>query len=84
MAAASDAPTLAMAVNASGYQVAAAAAGIVGGVLVDSSAGARPIYLVAAALTICGLTISVAATRNPRSPTQLAAGACQSTCWRVT
>lgn len=73
MAAATDAPTLAMAVNASGYQVAAAAAGIAGGLLVDSSAGARPIYLVAAALTLCGLAISAVATRNRRGVTKLEA-----------
>lgn len=71
MAAATDAPTLAMAVNASGYQIAAAAAGIGGGLLVDSNAGARPIYLAAATTTLCGLTISMAATRNARHAVQI-------------
>lgn len=63
MAAASEAPTLAMAVNASGYQVAAAAAGLFGGIITDSGAGPRPIYLVAAGVTLGGLALSVVAVR---------------------
>lgn len=64
MATASEAPTLTMAVNASGYQVAAASAGLFGGLIVDSAAGARPIYLVAAALTVCGLLLTILGTRH--------------------
>lgn len=44
MATAAEAPTLAMAVNASGYQVAAACAGLIGGLIADSTAGPRHIY----------------------------------------
>jgi DHA1 family inner membrane transport protein len=66
MTTAAEAPTLAMAVNASGYQVAAACAGLVGGLIADSAAGPRPIYLVAAGLTACGLLGTVAATRAGR------------------
>ncbi|ATY13758.1 MFS transporter [Amycolatopsis sp. AA4] len=66
MATAAEAPTLAMAVNASGYQVAAAAAGLVGGLLADSAAGPRPIYLVAAGVTACGLLMTVLVARAPR------------------
>jgi DHA1 family inner membrane transport protein len=57
LAAATAAPTLAVAVNASGYQLAAAGAGVIGGVIVDSAAGPRTIYLVAAALTAGGLAL---------------------------
>lgn len=67
MTTAAEAPTLAMAVNASGYQVAAACAGLFGGLIADSTAGPRPIYLVAAALTTCGLLLTATATRAPRS-----------------
>lgn len=67
VSAAREAPTLAMAVNASGYQVAAAAAGLVGGMIVDSAAGPRSIYLVAAGLTLCGLILSSVPVRAGRS-----------------
>jgi MFS transporter, DHA1 family, inner membrane transport protein len=63
MLAASDAPTLAMAVNASGYQVAAAGAGLLGGLIADSAAGARPIYLAAAGWTLAGLALTLAGAR---------------------
>jgi DHA1 family inner membrane transport protein len=66
MAAADQAPTLAMAVNASGYQAAAAAAGLFGGLVVDSTAGARPLYVIAAALTMCGLMLSSVRLRRGR------------------
>ncbi|WUI02913.1 MFS transporter [Spirillospora sp. NBC_00431] len=66
MTTAAEAPTLAMAVNASGYQVAAACAGLFGGLIADSGAGPRPIYLVAAGLTVCGLLMTVMATRALR------------------
>lgn len=71
MTTAAEAPTLAMAVNASGYQVAAACAGLFGGLLADSAAGPRPIYLVAAGLTTCGLLLTAATTR--RAPREDAA-----------
>jgi MFS transporter, DHA1 family, inner membrane transport protein len=65
MATAAEAPTLAVAVNASGYQVAAACAGLFGGLIADSTAGPRPIYLVAAGLTMCGLLMTAMASRSP-------------------
>ncbi|MFG3421069.1 MFS transporter [Micromonospora sp. NPDC048063] len=64
MMTAAEAPTLAMAVNASGYQVAAACAGLFGGLIADSTTGPRPIYLVAAGLTMCGLLMTAVATRS--------------------
>ncbi|MGW7538409.1 MFS transporter [Amycolatopsis sp. NPDC054798] len=67
MTTAAEAPTLAMAVNASGYQVAAACAGLFGGLIADSSAGPRPIYLVSAGLTLCGLLMTVLAARLPHA-----------------
>ncbi|MGI5127504.1 MFS transporter [Pseudonocardia sp. CA-107938] len=66
LAAATGAPTLAVAVNASGYQLAAAAAGLLGGLLVDSSAGPQSIYPAAAALTLGGLALVAVATRRLR------------------
>jgi DHA1 family inner membrane transport protein len=67
MMTAADAPRLAMAVNASGYQVAAACAGLLGGLLADSTAGPRHIYLAAAALTMLGLVMTVVSSRGPVS-----------------
>ncbi|MFE3256451.1 MFS transporter [Nocardia sp. NPDC059091] len=75
MTTASEAPTLAMAVNASGYQVAAACAGLFGGLIADSTAGPRPIYLIAAGLTMCGLLLTAAATRASRGTRREDAGA---------
>ncbi|MFE5479559.1 MFS transporter [Nocardia sp. NPDC056541] len=54
------APTLAIAVNASAYQLAAAFAGWFGGQVIDS-AGLRVVYLVAAAVTVLGIAVSAAA-----------------------
>ncbi|MFC3961599.1 MFS transporter [Nocardia jiangsuensis] len=54
---AAAAPTLAMAVNASAYQLAAAFAGWLGGRVIDSS-GLRSVYLVAAAVTVAGIALS--------------------------
>jgi DHA1 family inner membrane transport protein len=62
MQTAAEAPTLAMAVNASGYQVAAACAGLFGGLIADSAIGPRPIYLVAAATTLGGLLLTLTGT----------------------
>ncbi|ADB33412.1 major facilitator superfamily MFS_1 [Kribbella flavida DSM 17836] len=67
MTTATEAPTLAVAVNASGYQLAAACAGLFGGLIADSTAGPRPIYLTAAVLTTCALLITLVATRSPRT-----------------
>lgn len=54
---ATRAPTLAIAVNASAYQLAAAAAGWLGGRTIDA-AGLRGIYPVAAAVTALGAVLS--------------------------
>ncbi|WP_307793305.1 MFS transporter [Amycolatopsis sp. MtRt-6] len=63
--AAGAAPTLAVAVNASGYQLAAAFAGWLGGRVIDTG-GPRPIYLVAALLTVGGLGIALYSLRRDR------------------
>ncbi|MFE1591510.1 MFS transporter [Nocardia sp. NPDC058705] len=57
---AAQAPTLAIAVNASAYQLAAAFAGWFGGHVIDT-AGLRAVYPVAAAITVLGIAVSVAA-----------------------
>ncbi|RJL35904.1 MFS transporter [Bailinhaonella thermotolerans] len=59
------APTLAVAVNASGFQLAAAFAGWLGGRLIDGP-GPRSIYLAAAALTVAGLLIALYSLRRDR------------------
>jgi DHA1 family inner membrane transport protein len=63
---AASAPTLAVAVNASGFQVAALFAGWLGGRIIDSSAGLRAIPLVGALLTVAGLAIALYALRRDR------------------
>ncbi|MFJ8674861.1 MFS transporter [Streptomyces sp. NPDC093589] len=55
---ASSAPTLAIAVNASAYQVAAALAGWLGGRVIDGGMGLRSVYLAAAAVTVVGIALS--------------------------
>lgn len=59
LAAATQAPTLAIAVNASAYQVAAAFAGWLGGAALAT--GTRSLYLVAAAITVAGAAVAGAA-----------------------
>jgi DHA1 family inner membrane transport protein len=54
---ASTAPTLAIAVNASAYQVAAALAGWLGGRTIEGI-GLRAVYLVSAAVTVLGIALS--------------------------
>lgn len=63
---AAAAPTLAMAVNASAYQLAAAFAGWLGGRVIDGS-GLRAVYLVAAAVTVAGIALSCAAWYRDRA-----------------
>ncbi|NEE03935.1 MFS transporter [Phytoactinopolyspora halotolerans] len=66
---ATAAPTLAVAVNASGFQVAAALASWLGGRVIDSNAlGLRSISLVGAALTLVGLAIAIFSARRDRVP----------------
>ncbi|MCO5992260.1 MFS transporter [Actinoallomurus rhizosphaericola] len=67
LATAQAAPTLAIAVNASGFQLAAAFAGWLGGRLIDGP-GPRSIYPVAAALTVAGLLIALYSLRRDRRP----------------
>lgn len=57
LATASAAPTLAIAVNASAYQLAAAFAGWLGGQVI-TDLGLRPLYLAAAATTTAGILVS--------------------------
>ncbi|PXY31415.1 MFS transporter [Prauserella muralis] len=59
LATAVGAPTLAVAVNASGFQLAAAFAGWLGGRLIGGP-GVRSIYLAGAALTVAGLGVACA------------------------
>ncbi|RJO77943.1 MFS transporter [Nocardia panacis] len=70
---ATEAPTLSMAVNASAYQVAAACAGLAGGLVADSATGPRPIYLIAAALTACGVLLTVLSAATRTEPEKVAA-----------
>jgi MFS transporter, DHA1 family, inner membrane transport protein len=62
---AQDAPTLAVAVNASGFQVAAAFAGWLGAQVI-AGPGLRSLYPVAALLTLGGLAIAVYSLRRDR------------------
>ncbi|WP_218040488.1 MFS transporter [Actinomadura sp. WMMB 499] len=58
------APTLAVAVNASGFQLAAAFAGWFGGRVVDADGGLRALPLIAAALTLTGLATALVILRG--------------------
>jgi DHA1 family inner membrane transport protein len=69
VATAGAAPTLAVAVNAAGFQVAAAFAGWLGGWVIDGGLGLRSIYLVGALLTVAGLAIAFYSLRRDRQPT---------------
>ncbi|WP_243716186.1 MFS transporter [Actinomadura darangshiensis] len=61
------APTLAVAVNASGFQVAAAVAGWLGGALI-AGPGLRAIFPAAALLTVAGLAVAVHIHRHDTRP----------------
>jgi DHA1 family inner membrane transport protein len=65
---AGKAPTLAVAVNASGFQAAAAFAGLLGGWVINTGPGLRSIYLVGAILTVAGLAVAVYCLRRDRMP----------------
>ncbi|MGI5417325.1 MFS transporter [Actinomadura luteofluorescens] len=67
------APTLAVAVNASAFQVAAAFAGWLGGTLIDGP-GPRSLLPVAAALTVAGLAVAVHVHRGDRAAVPASAG----------
>ncbi|WP_433201003.1 MFS transporter [Nocardia sp. CA-107356] len=64
--AAGAAPTLAVAVNASGFQLAAAFAGRIGGWVIDDGPGLRSIYPIAAVLTVTGLLLALHMLRRDR------------------
>jgi len=66
MSTATQAPTLAIAVNASGYQVAAAVAGWLGGAVI-AGPGLPSVYLVAAGITVAGVVVSSLAWRSSRT-----------------
>jgi DHA1 family inner membrane transport protein len=68
LATASAAPTLAVAVNASGFQAAAAFAGWLGGQVIRAGLGLRSIYLAGALLTVAGLAIAFYSLRRDRQP----------------
>jgi DHA1 family inner membrane transport protein len=68
MSTASSAPTLAVAVNASGFQLAAAFAGLLGGWVIDGGPGLRALYLVGALFTGMGVAIAWYAGRRDQSP----------------
>ncbi|MGO4615486.1 MFS transporter [Nocardia sp. 2YAB30] len=58
VAAATAAPTLAVAVNASGFQLAAACAGRLGGWVIGDGSGLRSLYPVGAAFTLLGVAVA--------------------------
>ncbi|GAA4622360.1 MFS transporter [Actinoallomurus vinaceus] len=64
--AAGAAPALAVAVNASGFQLAAAFAGWLGGRIIDDGPGLRAIPLAGALLTVAGLGIAALLLRRDR------------------
>ncbi|GGX31703.1 MFS transporter [Streptomyces noursei] len=64
---ASAAPTLAIAVNASAYQLAAALAGWLGGRVIDSGLGLKSVYLTSAAVTVLGILLSCYAWSRDRT-----------------
>ncbi|MEU5212537.1 MFS transporter [Streptomyces sp. NPDC020742] len=69
---ASEAPTLAIAVNASAYQLAAAFAGWLGGRVIDSGFGLRSVYLAAAIVTVLGILVSCYAWYRDRTVAEVA------------
>ncbi|MFI6777480.1 MFS transporter [Nocardia sp. NPDC050412] len=65
---AGGAPTLAIAVNASGFQLAAACAGRIGGWAIDDGPGLRSIYPIAAVLTVSGSAMALYMLLRDRKP----------------
>ncbi|MEU3526876.1 MFS transporter [Streptomyces sp. NPDC038707] len=63
---ASQAPTLALAVNSSAYQLAAALASWLGGRIIDADLGLRGIYPVAAGITFLGILTALLAWQRDR------------------
>ena len=77
IAAAGAAPTLAVAVNASGFQVAAAFAGWLGGQVITHGPGLRSLPLVSALLTVTGLAVAIHLLRRDRRPRGVPVSACE-------
>jgi MFS transporter, DHA1 family, inner membrane transport protein len=67
---ASAAPTLALAINASGYQLSAAFAGWLGGWVISDGPGLRALPLVGALLTVGGLAVAYVSLRRDRQLTR--------------
>jgi DHA1 family inner membrane transport protein len=65
LTAAGAAPTLAVAVNASGFQFAAAIGGWLGGQLITES-GPRALYPAAAVVTVAGVAVALTMLRRDR------------------
>ncbi|WP_433658136.1 MFS transporter [Nocardia sp. CA-128927] len=70
VASAVAAPTLAVAVNASGFQLAAACAGWLGGRVIGAGSGLRSIPLVGAGLTAAGLALALGLLWRDRTVTE--------------
>ncbi|MEV0390958.1 MFS transporter [Nonomuraea sp. NPDC050643] len=70
LATAAEAPTLAMAVNASAYQLAAAVASWLGGRVISAGFGLSAIYLAGAAVTVAGLGLSAYAWLRGPAPSE--------------
>ncbi len=71
LATASAAPTLAIAVNASGFQLAAAFAAWLGGRVIDGGLGLRSLYLVGALVTVTGVLVALYSWRRDRGLTEM-------------
>jgi len=71
LATARAAPTLAIAVNASGFQLAAAFAAWLGGRVIDGGLGLRSLYLVGALVTVVGVLVALYSWRRDRGLTEM-------------
>ncbi|WP_201026448.1 MFS transporter [Paramesorhizobium deserti] len=65
--AAQEAPTLGIALNASGFQIAAALAALAGGEIIDGSLGLGALPLVGAAVTVAGVILALILLKRSRS-----------------
>ncbi len=61
------APTLGIALNASAFQIAAAVAAWLGGRVIDDGWGLQALYLVAACVTLAGVSVAVVSWRRDRT-----------------
>jgi DHA1 family inner membrane transport protein len=72
LATASASPTLGITLNASAYQCAAALAAWLGGQVIDRGPGLRAIYVLGAAITLCGVAVSCLSWSTDRSASRIA------------